>query len=136
MAEPATPVGLLLSDDLMFTSRITGTARDQGLTMKVARTPPVLEAMARDHVPACVLLDLGNPSLIIADTVQALRSAAPRVFLVAYGSHVDTATLGAARAAGCDLVLPRSRFIEELPRQLPAWFGGKQQPLKNADEQG
>jgi DNA-binding NarL/FixJ family response regulator len=126
MAEPATPMGLVLSDDLMFSSRITGTARDQGLTIKVARNPAALEALAREHVPSCVLLDLGNPSLAISDTVQALKTAAPTAFLVAYGSHVDTATLGAARAAGCDLVLPRSRFIEELPRQLPVWFAGKQ----------
>jgi DNA-binding response OmpR family regulator len=125
MAEPATPVGLLLSDDLMFTSRIIGTARDQGFTVKVARNLAALEALARQHEPSCVLLDLGNPGLNIVDAVQALKKAAPTVFIVAYGSHVDTATLGAARAAGCDLVFPRSRFIEELPRQLSVWFGGK-----------
>jgi hypothetical protein len=45
----------------------------------------------------------------------------PRV--VAYGSHVDTATLKAARASGCDPVLPRSKFVEDLPRELPRWFG-------------
>lgn len=126
MAEPATPVGLLLSDDLMFTSRITGTARDQGITIKVARNAAALETLVRECVPSCVLLDLANPALIIGDTVQALKTAAPTAFLVAYGSHVDTATLGAARAAGCDVVLPRSRFVEELPRQLRVWFGGRQ----------
>jgi hypothetical protein len=41
---------------------------------------------------------------------------------VAYGSHVDTESLRAARAAGCDRVLPRSKFIEELPSALPDWF--------------
>ena len=44
----------------------------------------------------------------------------PRV--VAYGSHVDTATLRAARAAGCDPVLPRSKFVEDLAQELPAWL--------------
>jgi hypothetical protein len=42
---------------------------------------------------------------------------------MAYGSHVDTATLRAARAAGCDPVLPRSKFVEDLPICLPAWLG-------------
>jgi hypothetical protein len=45
----------------------------------------------------------------------------PRV--IAYGSHVEAATLHAAREAGCDLVLPRSRFVEELPVSLGAWLG-------------
>ena len=37
MSVPSTPsevAGLLLSDDMIFTSRITGTARDLGLTIK------------------------------------------------------------------------------------------------------
>ena len=42
--------------------------------------------------------------------------------MVAYGSHVDAAVLRAAREAGCDPVLPRSKFVEELPRALPEWM--------------
>jgi DNA-binding NarL/FixJ family response regulator len=136
MAETATPLGLLLSDDLMFSSRITGTARDLGLACKVARNPAALEALAREHGPACIILDLGNPGLVVPEVIRTLKTAASRAFLVAYGSHVDTAMLAAARAAGCDVVLPRSRFVEELPRQLPAWFSGKHQPQMNTDEHG
>jgi DNA-binding NarL/FixJ family response regulator len=121
-------VGLLLSDDLLFTSRITGTARDLGLSLKSARTPDRLAALAREQAPCCVLLDLSNPGLAIADAVHALKAASPGVYLVAYGSHVDTATLRAAREAGCDVVLPRSRFVEDLPRQLAAWFAGNNPP--------
>jgi hypothetical protein len=51
---------------------------------------------------------------------QLASMGGPRV--VAYGSHVDTATLRAAREAGCDPVLPRSKFVEELPSALPHWF--------------
>jgi DNA-binding NarL/FixJ family response regulator len=125
MAE-SSKVGLLLSDDLMFTSRITGTARERGLSIKVARNADALQALAREQVPSCVLLDLANPTLVISDVVSNLKVSAPTAFIVAYGSHVDTATLSAARAAGCDVVLPRSRFVEELPLQLPVWFAGKQ----------
>ena len=38
--------------------------------------------------------------------------------IIGYGSHVDTATLKAARDAGCDVVLPRSKFVEELAHLL------------------
>jgi DNA-binding NarL/FixJ family response regulator len=129
MADPAPAVaGLLLSDDLLFTSRILGTARDLGFPMKAVRTPAVLTALAAEHAPRGVILDLAHPGLVIGDVVRALQAAAPGVRVIAYGSHVDTATLGAAREAGCDVVLPRSRFVEDLPRQLPVWLAGPDAP--------
>lgn len=121
-ASPA-PVGILLSDELMFTSRVTGTARDLGLTVRPARSVEVLENLARQQSPRCVILDLANPTLQVAELVAWLRGhCSPMPFIVAYGSHVDTATLRAAREAGCDVVLPRSKFVEELPRALAGWL--------------
>jgi hypothetical protein len=55
-------------------------------------------------------------------SLKADTSSRPR--LVAYGSHVDAGTLRVAREAGCDLVLPRSQFVEELPGQLANWMTG------------
>jgi CheY-like chemotaxis protein len=112
---------LLLSDDLIFSSRIAGEARAQGVTVKTARSVEALEALARQPSPRCVLLDLALAGPVIGELVRRLRDGGvPRV--VAYGSHVDTATLRAAREAGCDVVLPRSQFVEELPRALGEWF--------------
>ena len=123
MSEEKAQVGLLLSDDLIFTSRITATARTLGLTIKTARSVEALEALARQQAPSGVLVDLGNPGLDVPDLVARLKGACsvmPR--LVAYGSHVDAAGLRAARAAGCDLVLPRSAFVEQLPTALTEWL--------------
>jgi CheY-like chemotaxis protein len=119
---PAAPQGLLLSDDLIFTSRVTGTACGLGLVVKPARSVEALVEMARQHRPRCVLVDLANPGLDLGDLFRRLAEvcAPPRV--VAYGSHVDKATLRAARAAGCEPVLPRSKFVEDLPRELPRWL--------------
>ena len=125
--------GILLCDDLMFTSRVTGTARDLGVTVRPARSVEALEGLARQAMPACVILDLANPTLKVADLLAWLRehsSAMP--VIVAYGSHVDTATLRAAREAGCDLVLPRSKFVEKLPGDLPTWLAGSTAPLPAA----
>jgi CheY-like chemotaxis protein len=116
------PVGLLLCDDLMFTSRITGTAQALGLTLNPVKSQEQLEALATQQAPSCVVIDLANPGLIIQDLVQKLRPQGQGAYLVAFGSHVDVATLNAARQAGCDLVLPRSKFIEELPTALPRWL--------------
>ena len=116
-----TASGLLLSDDLIFTSRIVGTARALGLEIKPARNSAALRAAAATLAPACILIDLQNPGLNIADLVDNLK-AGGKPFLVGYGSHVDTATLKAARDAGCDVVLPRSKFVEDLAEQLPGWM--------------
>src|SRR5438132_1411407 len=118
-----TPLGLLLSDDMIFTSRITGTARDLGLSVKPARSLEVLKALIHQQVPRCIIIDLGHPGLSIADFMQNLgKIGTPRPRVIAYGSHVDTATLRTAREAGCQAVLPRSKFVEELPRALPEWM--------------
>ena len=122
MADSMEPIGLLLCDDLMFTSRITGTGRALGLTIKPVRSQTDLETLASRQPPSCVLIDLANAGLVIAELVRNLRAEGKTPYLVAFGSHVDAATLNAARQAGCDLVLPRSKFIEELPTALMDWF--------------
>jgi CheY-like chemotaxis protein len=117
------PPGLLLCDDLMFASRITGEARAQGLTVKPVRSVEQLLEFADQEAPSCVLVDLAFPGLALPDLFRRLGEVChplPRV--VGYGSHVDADSLHAARVAGCDPVLPRSKFVEELPRALPQWF--------------
>jgi len=123
------PSGLLLCDDLLFASRITGEARALGLTVKPARSLEQLLDLAGQDSPSCVLIDLAFPGLVLPDLFRRLAEAcnsSPRV--VAYGSHVDTESLRSARSAGCDPVLPRSKFVEELPRALPQWFAGAPRP--------
>jgi CheY-like chemotaxis protein len=113
----------LLSDDLIFTSRIVGIGRDQGLTVKSARTLDALVSLAGQQQPSCVIVDLAFPGLDVADLLSRLRGICPqRPRLVAYGSHVDAAGLHAARQAGCDVVLPRSAFVEQLPAKLSEWL--------------
>ena len=116
------PIGLLLSDDLLFSSRITGTAEALGLQVRTVRTSEALVLQAAQEQPTCVLLDLQNPGLDIADVVARLKALGPPPLLVAYGSHVEAATLHKARESGCDRVMPRSQFVEELAKALPAWI--------------
>lgn len=117
------PTALLLCDDLMFASRITGEARALNLTVKPARSLEQFFNLARQEAPSCVLLDLAFPGLDLSELFRRLGEAWPSMpRVVAYGSHVDTERLKAARAAGCDPVLPRSKFVEELPQALPRWL--------------
>src|SRR5260370_19825967 len=112
--------GFLLTDDMIFSSRITGTARALGLDIKPARSVQILKALAQEQVPTCFIIDLANPGLQIDELIKDLRqlvSPMPRV--VAYGSDVDTCTLRSARQAGHDPGLPRAKVVLELTHKLP-----------------
>jgi CheY-like chemotaxis protein len=117
-------IGYLLADDLMFTSKITGTARAQGLELSACRTPADLLRRAGEKPPACVLLDLHMNGLVIEKLLAELKKTG-HPFVVGYGSHVQADVLRQARAAGCDLVLPRSQFVAELEGSLSTWFGSE-----------
>jgi CheY-like chemotaxis protein len=116
-------LGYLLSDDLIFTSRITGTARDLGLEVRPASNVAQLANLIAQQMPQCLIVDLHHPGLSIVDLLSRLPAPKPRV--VAYGSHVDAPVLKAARDAGCDVVLPRSKFVEELCREMPTWLASR-----------
>jgi hypothetical protein len=68
---------------------------------------------ARD-VDACtgadaVIVDLARH----ADAVGPLRAALPDTQIVAFGPHVEEEAAASARAAGADVVWPRSRFFRD-----------------------
>lgn len=114
------PVCLILSDDLLDSSRIAGHAKAAGQEVVTCRDSATLLKVL-DRGPALALLDLHNPSLTVETVVPTLRAAGVRV--IGFGSHVDTSRLKAARAAGCDEVLPRSAFFGDLEVRLAAWAG-------------
>jgi DNA-binding NarL/FixJ family response regulator len=108
---------------MLFSSRITGTALALGLKINVAKSVTDLTSQARERMPTCIIIDLSHPGLQLPVLIRDLHDAGtPMPRLVAYGSHVDAATLRAAREAGCDVVLPRSQFVEKLPQELGSWM--------------
>jgi DNA-binding NarL/FixJ family response regulator len=128
--------GLLLADDFLWTSRITATSQALGATIKIASTAHRLVEIARSECPRFVILDLGIPEARSAELVRRLLEAcSPSPRIVAYGSHVDVATLKAARAAGCDPVLTRSQMAEGLEELLRDWAGITTSALPNSPPQ-
>ena len=119
----ASPPGILLSRDLIFTSKVTGTARMLGRRVLVAGDVSLASAMIVQWQPRVVFVDLAAGDLVQPDALLAFQKLAPPATpFVAFGSHVDTAALAAARALGCDPVLPRSRFSAELPELIDRYL--------------
>jgi DNA-binding NarL/FixJ family response regulator len=114
---------LLLSGDLIFTSRIAGVAADRQLTIQTATTVEKLRARTLELAPWCIIVDLTHPEFDVADLIGWLKTHCaepPRV--IAYGPHVEAALLRTAREAGCAEVHPRSKFVEVLPDRIAQWL--------------
>ncbi len=124
VAIPDGPAGLLLSRDLIFTSKVTGTAAALGHRVIVAGNVALVRAMLAAWTPTVVFVDLAAGDLVGSPSLLQYREVAPPgTPFVAFGSHVDTEALANAKSAGCDPVMPRSRFTVELPTLIRRYFG-------------
>lgn len=111
----------LICSDLMWISRVTGVAKDLGRRIVAVRHLETWEARLAQEPAALVIIDLDmGPATRISDVLR--RAGNPPCRMVAFGSHVATAELAAARDAGCDPVLPRSAMAAHLPDLLTQWL--------------
>ncbi len=114
MTEPAGGVGRIAAvvPDLMDRSRLTSSAGPAGPELRfvaLADLAHLADLGAADEVDL-VVVDLARPGAL--EAVAALDLEVP---VVGFGPHVDDGLLAAATAAGCDRVLPRSRFFARWP---------------------
>jgi DNA-binding NarL/FixJ family response regulator len=113
MDDSAEPIPVLvLVRDLMFSSRISATARAGGAPVRMLRDPVELHNAPGRRL----IVDLNQPGALEAAVEWKRASSSGDV--VGFVSHVDADTIARARAAGIDRVLPRSRFVEVLPDLL------------------
>ena len=98
---------LVLVRDLIFSSRITATARAANAPVKLLRSPAAL-AGAEGRL---LIVDLNEPAAVEAAAAWKQQSSGD---VVGFVSHVDVDTIARARAAGLDRVMPRSQFVNAL----------------------
>lgn len=101
-----------LMDDLFFQMKLAETAKHLGVEVKVAATPEALQALL-EPPPKLLIVDLNARSQPIA-AIHRLRADNNGVRVIAFLSHVQTELAAQARAAGCDEVMPRSVFTQNL----------------------
>jgi hypothetical protein len=124
-APQSQPQIILLCRDLIFATKIQGTAQALGMAVRCCGGFQSAAAALTDpdpeHPLRLVLVDLGDAAWNTALALAQLRAFTPSpVTLCGFGPHIDAAALDTARAAGFTLVLPRSRFSAELPDLLLA----------------
>jgi DNA-binding NarL/FixJ family response regulator len=115
---PATASVLYLGRDLFFSTRVAGTVRELGGTVRVAISPKQATTMLASAPARLVLVDLADAAVLSPGVLDTIREAAAGAALIGFGPHVDTATLNAAKAAGFHRVMARSAFTAELPELI------------------
>jgi len=103
-------------DDLLFSSKIRAIAKGAGVDLVFARTPAEILEYARTQSPSLVIFDLDSAKVDPMATIAAMKAdpALASIRTLGFVSHVHTAVIDAARAAGADEVMPRSAFASHL----------------------
>lgn len=101
-----------LMDDLFFQMKMAETAKQLGVELKVATNGDALMGLL-ESAPKLVVVDLnarGGP----IQAIEKLRLAWKDLRVVGFLSHVQKELAAQAQAAGCDEVMPRSSFTQNL----------------------
>jgi CheY-like chemotaxis protein len=101
--------------DLMFTVKIQEAAKRAGVEPVFVKSENEALAEAKQH-PAVIILDLNNSTLKPLDVIAKLKNdeATSKVKLLGFVSHVQADLKEAAEEKGCDVVMPRSAFSQNL----------------------
>lgn len=115
---------LAVVDDLFFATKIGETAKRAGVAVEFTKTEQgVLEFAA--HRPSLIIVDLNLNSLPPLPLIAKLKSHPDlrQTSVLAFVSHVQGELKQQAQKAGCDVVLARSSFSQNLPQILKRHAG-------------
>jgi CheY-like chemotaxis protein len=107
-------------EDLLFRSKISETAEQLGIEASFPRSKEKLLEALRESSPDLLVLDLNSARFEPLELLRTVKSdeITQQIPTVGFLSHVQGDLAVAARDAGCDRVMARSAFVENLPRTL------------------
>ena len=109
---------IALMDDLFFQMKLAETAKQLGVEVKVATNGDALMGLM-ESAPKLVIVDLNARSQPL-QAIEKVRQKSKDIRVVGFLSHVQTQLAAQAQAAGCNEVLPRSSFTQNLAAILGA----------------
>jgi len=105
--------------DLLFTVKINDAARKAGLAVDFVKSEKDLLEKAGEN-PVAIILDLNYEAVHPLKLIGKLKGNAQfkNISLIGYLSHVQGELKRQAHEAGCDIVMTRSAFSQNLPQIL------------------
>ncbi len=110
------PKIIAVLDDMIFSSKIREAAKPLNLEIEFIKTPNGLIQKLQSEKPSLIIFDLNSKTHNPIQTIRDLKSSSDLqdTPILGYLSHVQTELNKEAINAGCDQVLPRSRFSREV----------------------
>ncbi|PYX07069.1 MAG: response regulator [Acidobacteria bacterium] len=109
-------------DDLFFLAKIQETARKLNVKVEFVKTEKdLLDRMNQngDEKPSLIIFDLNNANAKPLALIPKLKSKLKKgTSIIGFLSHVQGDLKQKAHEVGCDMVLPRSAFSQNLPQLL------------------
>jgi len=109
-------------DDLFFLAKIQETARKMNVKVEFVKTEKDLQerlGQNGDDKPSLIIFDLNNAAAKPLSTIPKLKSKLKKATnIIGFVSHVQGDLKMKAQEAGCDMVLPRSAFSQNLAHLL------------------
>ncbi len=121
--ESAAPRIFAFIDDLFFLAKIQETSRKLNVKVEFVKTDKdILERMAQNgngEKPSLIIFDLNNANAKPLTTIPRLKRELKKgTTIIGFLSHVQGDLKVKAMEAGCDMVIPRSAFSQNLPSLL------------------
>ena len=103
---------LAVVEDLFFTVKINESAKRAGVPVAFVKSQRDALDQAAEH-PSLIILDLNFEAVNPIELIRAIKNLT-KTHLLGYVSHVQGELKQQAQEAGCDMVLARSAFSQNL----------------------
>ncbi len=115
---------LAVLEDLFFTVKINESAKRAGMSIEFVKIEADALARAQEN-PALIIIDLNCARIDPLKLITTLKTGADTkpINLIGYLSHVQGELKQQAQEAGCDMVMARSAFSQNLPQILKRYSG-------------
>ncbi len=109
-------------DDLFFLAKINEISRKLNVKVEFVKTDKdILERLSQngDEKPSLIIFDLNNANAKPLSAIPRLKRELKKgTTIIGFLSHVQGDLKAKAMEAGCDMVIPRSAFSQNLPQLL------------------
>jgi CheY-like chemotaxis protein len=108
-------------DDLFFQAKIQETARKLNVKVEFCKAEKdLLERMKQngEEKPSLIIFDMNNAGVKPLTLIPKLKTKLKKTSIIGFLSHVQGDLKQKAHEVGCDMVLPRSAFSQNLPQLL------------------
>jgi PleD family two-component response regulator len=108
---------LAVVTDLFFSVKLSDAAKRAGLALEFVKDSDQVLEKAKDK-PSLIILDLNFESANPLNLISKLKGSSDTkgISLIGYLSHVQVELKQQAQEAGCDMVLARSAFSQNMPQ--------------------